>query len=258
MITHSFPVMQKILIFSLVWLLVGCSSATTLDYDDEQYPPERNSVAYLKALGSKGEVRLSEELAVDVVITANDRHGEWSEAIVVEDETGGITIAVQGAERYRHYPFGGRLRLYCNGLTLRNYGGKIELCREADTYGQRGLSEEEQAAHLHPLTTTEAPIPQSVTIDQLNNHLIDRLILLQGVEFVEKGSWCATDPLTQTPLATKHQIRDVDGHTLAVYVAATCHYANEPLPEGNGSLCGILDYFGGEFALRVSNFQVNF
>ena len=59
MITHSFPVMQKILIFSLVWLLVGCSSATSLDYDDEQFPPERNSVAYLKALGSKGEVRLS-------------------------------------------------------------------------------------------------------------------------------------------------------------------------------------------------------
>ena len=258
MITHSFPVMQKILIFSLFSLLVGCSSATSLDYDDEQFPPERNSVAYLKALGSKGEVRLSEEIAVDVVITANDRHGEWSEAIVVEDETGGITIAVQGAERYRRYPFGGRLRLYCNGLTLRNYGGKIELCREADTYGQRGLSEEEQAAHLHPLSLTEAPVPQLITIDQLNNHLIDRLILLQGVEFTEKGAWCATDPLTQAPLATKHLIRDAEGHTLAVYVAATCHYANEPLPEGSGSLCGILDYFGGEFALRVSNFQVNF
>ncbi|MBR0330170.1 MAG: hypothetical protein IIX12_01080 [Alistipes sp.] len=84
------------------------------------------------------------------------------------------------------------------------------------------------------------------------------MILLQGVEFTEKGAWCNTDPLTQAPLATKHLIRDVEGHTLAVYVAATCHYANEPLPEGNGSLCGILDYFGGEFALRVSNFQVNF
>ena len=28
--------MQKILIFSLAWLLFGCSSATSLDYDDEQ------------------------------------------------------------------------------------------------------------------------------------------------------------------------------------------------------------------------------
>ena len=32
-----------------------------------------------------------------------------------------------------------------------------------------------------------------------------------------------------------------------------CRYAAEPLPSGNGSVQGILDYFNGEFSLRITN-----
>ncbi len=40
--------------------------------------------------------------------------------------------------------------------------------------------------------------------------------------------------------------------------AATCVYAKEPLPQGTGSLYGIIDYFAGKYTLRVTNREAEF
>lgn len=33
----------------------------------------------------------------------------------------------------------------------------------------------------------------------------------------------------------------------------SCSYAKEPLPEGRGSLYGVVDCFSGKYSLRVTN-----
>ena len=43
-----------------------------------------------------------------------------------------------------------------------------------------------------------------------------------------------------------------------VRTAATCVYAKEPLPQGTGSLYGIIDYFAGKYTLRVTNREAEF
>lgn len=82
---------------------------------------------------------------------------------------------------------------------------------------------------------------------------IDRYVRLDGVCFPDGGPWCAVDPETGRHTTTEHRIVDTEGHTFTVCAASTCTYADEPVPSGTGSLCGIVDFFNGKFTLRVTD-----
>ena len=71
-------------------------------------------------------------------------------------------------------------------------------------------------------------------------------------------TWCDTDPETGRAVATEREIVDTRGRTFTVRTAATCVYAKEPLPQGTGSLYGIIDYFAGKYTLRVTNREAEF
>lgn len=79
------------------------------------------------------------------------------------------------------------------------------------------------------------------------------------MRFADAGkTWCDTDPETGRAVATEREIVDTRGRTFTVRTAATCVYAKEPLPQGTGSLYGIIDYFAGKYTLRVTNREAEF
>ena len=101
--------------------------------------------------------------------------------------------------------------------------------------------------------------PKECTLAELAPDLIGRFIRVSGVRFAEEGlCWCDLDPETGRPVATRRRLCDDEGRTLTLYTAAECLYATESLPNGKGSVCGILDRFNGELQLRVSNRDFDF
>lgn len=134
----------------LLTLPAGCDRATQPEFTVR--PPEpQNSVAYLKSLcDGKSSVAIAQDITIRGFVTANDLYGEFHRTIVVEDASGGISIAAEGSPLADLYPFG------------------------------------------------------------------------------------------------------------IVATAATCVYAKEPLPQGTGSLYGIIDYFAGKYTLRVTNREAEF
>lgn len=211
------------------------------------------SIPALKALARDGTTALRQEVAVQGVVTANDRYGELDRRIVIQDAEGGLFIALEAAELYRRYPIGRRLTLYCNGLTLRDYGGRIEVIADPDApYGAVGLRPAAFDRHLHAADpATDTPRPALRRIDELASVAADTYVRLEEVRFVETGVWCRRDPQTGRPLATRRTVVDRAGNRLPVYVPATVRYADEPLPAGEGALCGIVERFGGDCSLRV-------
>ncbi|MDO4758738.1 MAG: DUF5689 domain-containing protein [Rikenellaceae bacterium] len=247
-------------LISALWLLLasGCDKASEMAIDEEN-PSGRHTIAYLKAQCGEGQTTLREELTLRATVTANDRLGEYIRAIVIEDESGGISIALAGADLYRRYPIGSRLQIYCNGLTLRNYGGRIELGDTENEYGQITISEELAARHIQNIAPTDrAPEPTVLTIPEITPRHVDCYVRLDNVHFENSGTWCDFDPETEQPITTEHPIFDEAGNRFTVRIIASCHYANEPLPEGKGSLYGIIDYFNGRYALRIVNRGVKF
>ena len=51
---------------------------------------------------------------------------------------------------------------------------------------------------------------------------------------------------------------DERNDTLIVRFAASCTYAEEPAPAGTGTVSGVLDYFNGNYMLRITNRLMEF
>lgn len=244
------------------WCLVGCCAcnrATSLDPGGERVTG-LHSIPALKALAHGGATPLRQEIAVQGVVTANDRYGEFERRIVLEDADGGLTIALEAQELYRRYPVGRRLTVYCNGLVLYDYGGSIELVADPDAlYGAVGIPSEAFDRYLHAAAPADgAPRPAVRRIDELTAATVDTYVRIEALRFTAAGSWCRRDPLTGRTVSTEHTVTDREGRALTVRVPSTVRYADEPLPTGEGALCGIVRYFNGRYALCVSDRGVFF
>lgn len=240
-----------------VLLLVACNEATSIDHEAEEVYG-LHSIAYLKSYATSDARRIEASLVVEGVVTSTDRLGEFERELIIEDESGGIGIAIESAELYRRYPIGSRLQIYCNGLTLYNFGGRIELGDERDAYLRNGIHIDHLERYIRLLTPTEGdPAPTIKSITTIAPSDVGRYVRLDRVHFVEQGLWCAEDA-DGKPVATEHPIQDDRGNPFWVRTLPTCHYAKEPLPVGRGSLYGIIDYFNGRYTLRVVNYGVLF
>lgn len=241
---------------ALVVAAAACDRTTGIDYDEAA--ETTCSIAYLKSLCDGQARTLVDGSAVRGTVTGNDRYGEFPGAIVIQDATGGITIAADYAAADNPYPLGAEVTVYCNGLTLYDYGGKIRLGK-LDGDGLR-IPRKELAKHLRiggwtPERITATP----TTIDRLTPARVDTYVRIDDVSFTESpASWCDRDPESGRYTTTERTLTDVAGNTLTVRTAGTALYAGEPLPEGRGSLCGIVDCFNGQYALRITGFETSF
>ncbi|WP_300799597.1 DUF5689 domain-containing protein [uncultured Alistipes sp.] len=221
---------------------------------------ETVSITRLKALADRsGATAVRQEINIRGRITGNDCFGEFYKTLVLEDAYGGISLAVDATDLFYDYPFGYVLTVRCNGLTLCEYGGKLVLGTTPTDDGPGRIA----AADLSRYLTVSPPDgsrpePQLRTIPEIGTADIDRYVRLDGVCFPDGGTWCAVDPETGRHTTTEHRIVDTDGNTFTVRAASTCTYADEPVPSGTGSLCGIVDCFNGKFTLRVTDCGVLF
>ncbi|MCM1301853.1 MAG: DUF5689 domain-containing protein [Alistipes senegalensis] len=240
---------------------VACSRSSGLDFpENEGTTAGQHSVAWLKSRCKGESTLLTDEIVVRGRVVANDRYGEWSRALVIADATGGITVFADAASLSDRYPFGASVVLYCNGLRLHDYGGKVVVGSEPSDYGYGfGIPQESVASHLHrEADEPAAPVPVVVTLGRITAEHIDTYVLVSGVHFCERGNWCDKDAETGRFVDTDRMIADDAGNRFVVRTRGGCLYAGEPLPEGKGSLCGVVDYFNGRFSLRVVNRGADF
>lgn len=138
--------------------------------------------------------------------------------------------------------------------------GKSSWERHPATAAQGGIPREELARYIRTEPPGgETPSAQLLTFDAVSARHIDTRVRFDDVRFADAGkTWCDTDPETGRAVATEREIVDTRGRTFTVRTAATCVYAKEPLPQGTGSLYGIIDYFAGKYTLRVTNREAEF
>lgn len=240
----------------IVLFFTSCDRSSKMAYDDET---TTQSIAWLKAQCSNSTTTIHTTFSCKGTVTANDAYGELFRRIVVEDATAALTIVIERSDLYRDYPIGTTLRFDCNGLTLCDYGGKIELGVGIGEEGYtEGLDQADELRHLHREPATVHPTPQPMRFEEINSTHIDCLVRFDEVRFLETGFWCDRDPETGRPITTERTLIDPTGAQFSVRTLGMAHYADEPLPEGKGSLCGIVDYFGGRFTLRVVNRSILF
>lgn len=249
----------KILLLSVLLLPAGCDRSSALEAESEsnEQPQPTCTIARLKSLCDGSYHPIADQTVIRGTITGNNRYGEFYNRLILEDESGGIAVAAEYDAAENAYPLGKELIVYCNGLTLYDYGGKTELGKPDGE--STCIPRSETPKHLR-LSGREAThrTATPARIGLLTAAHVDTYVRLDEVHFTERAAWCEFDPQTGRYATTERTIEDAAGNTLAVRTLGGCAYAGEPLPEGSGSLCGIIDYFNGVYSLRITGFETFF
>lgn len=245
-----------VILVSLV--LVGCNRSSELTFDDSD--DSFTSIAHLKSLCDKASTPIIHEIKISGVVTANDIRSEFPKTLIIEDATAGIEIAVDHTALADLFPLGAQVTVYCSGLALGDYGGKVQLgARPTGAYNIDRIARADITRYIR-CTDLNAGTrrPRTVQIGALSIDDADRYVHLDGVHFPDaEAPWCERDPLTGEICTTVRTLMDATGATLPVRIHASSHYASEPIPCGTGSVNGIVDWFNGEVSLRIVNYEID-
>lgn len=266
--TNSINKMKKlsvlIVIVSVSLLLGGCLKK---DFDN---PPDLGdydpglptgdsliSIAQLKAMNgsyistsSYDTTLIAKDLVIEGVVVADDRSGNYYKQIVVQDGTGGISVDIDAYSLYNNYPVGRKLYIRCKGLYLGYNGGTPELGGGVDErlslLGITGTAITDHIIKAYVNSEVKDTVVSFSAISLITsptNPLLNRLVTItDSVEFQEQGV-----PYTSPSATTNRNITqcssDPNSKTIVVRTSNYATFHNTMLPQGRGSIRGILTIY---------------
>lgn len=217
------------------------------------------SIAYLKSLYSSSSSLITNDIAIEGVITANDAFGEFPSSIIIEDESGAIEIMSDLDSSASGYTIGTTVRVSCSGMYLGSTGGMLAL--GGAPYDQVAVSQLSEEEVLRGVVVTDAvaitPIPKSTSIPYIGQDYILRYVVVSSLSVVSgeglPTTFCTRNSDTGLTEYTSHTLFDTQGNTITLTVDRNVIYADEPLPTSPRSIYAIVEYFNGEYQLRIVN-----
>ncbi len=276
--------MKKALSY-LAAIALGMSSMLSSCSDDYEQPPvyspvsdleanttiadlkaaywDAGSESYAKIVGNLNEVTgklldASKHVIVKGRVTTSDLPGNIYQSIVIEDETGAITVSTAATKLYQKYAMGQEALIDVTGLAIGKYRGLMQIGASNATGSETTrMTEEALVAHMQAngLPDSKAIPPTVVTIEELNAaktsaeglmYWQSRLITIEDVSFVEAGM-----PFADGTTTTNRYIVDSNKQRIYLRNSGRCDFSGDILPGGTGSVTAILSYYGTDWQLLL-------
>lgn len=214
------------------------------------------SVEYLKSYYKGYPYTFTENYRIRGCVVSTDRSGNYYRTLAVLDDTGAIEVKLDGERLFETYFMGCTVEIYCNGLTLGDYGGTLQLGAAPGAGYETGYIDREDIPVVVRIVgaSDTAVVPEAKEIAALGPDDVGRFVAFDGVQFVAGGraAWCEPAPDDATGFAdTDRYLIDREGNMLVVRTSRYADFASWTLPEGSGKAEGILSLFGGKYQLRV-------
>lgn len=218
------------------------------------------TIAQLKATYSTGLVYIGDTLPgttitqpiIQGIVNSTDESGNIYKTIYIQDNTGGIQLAVDRTSLYINFKVGQRVFVKLSGLYLGNYGGIIQV---GYIYGNAPYPESigripDVLIDSHILRDSlpgPAPTPVLKAIGAFSPTEYSMLVKIQKVHFGMVGSVYST-----TLATTDRAIYDSTGtDSMVVRTSNYASFRNNLLPAGQGSLVGVLSNYNGTNQLFI-------
>jgi hypothetical protein len=189
-------------------------------------------------------VRFSEDLIFRAVVTADDASGNFFRNIILQDETGGITLRFGVTDLYNSYPVGREVFVNVNGLNITDYNGVLQLGEIQEAVLQDHICRGVKGLPVEP---------EVVTIADLNDSHINTLVRIENVQFVSSSAGVPfADAVSNPPQSVNHLVEECAGdRTLIVRTSGYSDFAADLTPAGSGYIVGVYGVFGTDQQLFV-------
>lgn len=249
---------HRFLLYSLLVFLL----ATTWSCVDQKFdePPvgetptlmPNATVADLLARfkGSDDEL-IQDDLIVDAVVVADDESGNFYKQLVVQDETGGLAVRLNGVGLYNEYPTGTQIFIKAKGLYISQFNGLPQL------NGAPGEPIEELLIpdHLIAGEKNQPITPTLVTLAELSDpqryrQLLNTLIQLEDVQFATADAGKSYADAANL-LSLNRTVEDCAGNSIILRSSGYANFAAQVTPQGRGSLTAVLGIFRDDTQLLL-------
>lgn len=192
---------------------------------------------------------ITTDIIISGVVVADDKSGNFYKQLYIEDATGGLQILLDATNLYGTYPVGRRIFIRCNGLTISDYNGTMEMGIKATVAGLpslEGIPANLISNYVIGGSINNPVVPHVVTLAQLTTGMQDRylgtLIQLENYAF---SNLSATYADTSAYKSTVNlDIKDCSGSTVIVRTSAYANFAGQRVAQGRGSIMAIYTTFG--------------
>jgi len=225
--------------------------------EDFDHPPVTGSdpglevtttIAELVAMHSFGTTTpIEDDLVIRGTVVADDFSGNWFRSFVIQDGTGGITVLLDIAESYTFYPEGREVYIRLKGLAIGDFNNLTQL-GEFDAAANEVAGINNANNHIVPSVARDLPEPTALTINQLGLEHVNTLVKIEGVEFVDQNTTFAN---AATQSAFNLDVEDCNNNEVIVRTSGFASFAGENVPQGNGTLVGVLSIFGDTYQFLV-------
>ena len=200
---------------------------------------------------------------IEGVVVGNDIAGNIYKKIYLQDETAGIDIEIEMTNNHHKYPIGQRLVISLKGLAMGLYGGQPQIAGQGNDVVQR-LYEPECDEHFFRkgyASASNMPQPIPLTINDINfrpNRYVGMLVRIDSVHFEDVGLTFAT--AGDAGNGSNRNIVDKNNNSLVCRNSTYALFANDIIPDGYGSVVGILGIYNGtpQFYFRDKNDIIGF
>ena len=213
----------------------------------EAAPEVNTTIAELKAMHVFGTfVTIEQDIVIKGTISADDETGNLFRRLVMQDETGGIELNINGVELHNFFPEGREIFIKCQGLVMGDFAGIIGIGGAIGLTGGgdprlNGIEEILLDEFIVRGSTGNTIAPEVKTIDELGPLDVSKLVQIDNIEFEDGELGKAYADFEQN---TNRFLETCDGDEILIRTSGFSNFFNETLPEGNGSLIGIYTVFG--------------
>jgi hypothetical protein len=199
-------------------------------------------------------VEITEDIIIKGLVVANDVSGNIYKQIQLQDETGGICIAIDRNNIYGDFRVGQEVFLELKGLYFGLYGGYPQIgykySRNNDdsfAIGQVTWEFFQIRAHLNDYPTPEKVVPLEISgIENISNSDLGKLVTIKNVYFEKGGKEPFATAPTSGGVQTESKILKSStnpGVALTARNSSAANFSAKIMPEGTGSITGVLSVY---------------
>lgn len=207
------------------------------------------TIAKLKTLyaGITDPALIDVDYIIKATVTGNDISGNIYKQIYIQDETGGINMGVDQNSIFTEFRVGQEIYVHLKGLYMVMYGEQLQI-GYGDTNANRIPWEIFNFyVYKNKWPQAENAIPKTISLSQLDQSIVNTLVKLENVYFVDGGKL----PFSESDATTNRTLKDGDGNSIIVRNSNYADFAADILPDGGGTLIAILSKYRADWQLYL-------
>jgi len=251
----------EIFILSLISLIGVLGCVQDKDFD----PPKESCVsdlvsnatyAEVKNLYTEGVIKIQDDLIIDGYVISSDETGNFFSSLHFQDKldnpTAGFQIAFDLRDSHLFYPVGSKIYLKLKGLYLGKQKGVYKLGGTFSSFGNLSIGRlPAKVVSKHLFSSCDVLVsarPTPIGLSTLDDSMVNTLVELNTVEIIENELGLS---FAEEKEETERTLIDCSDNEIVLLNSGYSDFQQEELPEGNGSVVGVLLRANDEYQIVI-------